>query len=916
MTTDILRKNDSFYDIESLHDIYTKVVVTPHQRAITLFIHTEPGSDAERFMQEPHAEEQIIKRVKKLNHNFINKHHMSIHISNLTNWSIMMRQTLSNNEPSPARMFGFNSHAYDEPMLAYLIEKTNVNNKTIPTPSELRNFSDRLIHHKYPSGAFGHDYELKNFFNYKMRYTDYKDFIDIKDLNESMKYVSLKRLSGQAGLRIKESSKLSGENAYMSSLDDICELVGYNAVDTINTYLLFKTNAYMTPFKQRSDLLERFKDNYINKLAPDSTSAKFIEHVIVPAKKDSRTEASLIDNPTINVFYPIHVDEKHPLHQYLTHIKEARLSEKEANDYLITMLQLDKETPRYRYNKDRTRIEEDLLEMIKEDYDLPDDIYQMYDCVRGSRNVDEAKTKLEKNGVIERVNGHLSISKNQIIRNSNSYITFSIGGCHGEYLDKKAYLKYYDETLEKNKQIDAFNQQLHVLQDYYGNDKEGATTYLMTKKEETTPSQFEHLKHKDYVNGSYKNGAEWKKNKKVKSMTKLNKEMKKFAKTVYLEKAGHGDVKSLYPTLMTNLGMFSKVLDDGSIYDPYAELLNERLALKAKIEQIPKDQWTNKEKDMNRLQKLNKLLLNAASGVADASFDNNVRVNNKAIGMRVCGQLILSCLVYDLTDAGSTALSTNTDGVYFTPLDKNVTQNIFNQWCKYFNIDATPEIIDLFITKDSNNRIEVNGNSIEAAGSTISLYQGASLSNNINMPVIRDNALVDYLKNYKQPLKSFDETYIKNRMKDMIAWGKTHAPTKTLEFFQWFFVSNPGKNSFMTPIDTYTDEIVEAGKTFRAFIVKESPITMKCIKLTKQNKNTDTYAKQIAENNGFINDRNKNNHIKFGKINNLPEDNCIEVHQEPLDEINISVLDNLDLDTYVDVVRKSWETWSKNHVIM
>ena len=120
----------------------------------------------------------------------------------------------------------------------------------------------------------------------------------------------------------------------------------------------------------------------------------------------------------------------------------------------------------------------------------------------------------------------------------------------------------------------------------------------------------------------------------------------------------------------------------------------------------------------------------------------------------------------------------------------------------------------------------------------------------------------------------------------------------------------------MTPIDTYTDEIVEAGKTFRAFIVKESPITMKCLKITKQNKNTDTYAKQIAENNGFINDKNKDNHIKFGKINNLPEGNCIEVHQEPLDEIDISVLDNLDLDTYVDVVRKSWETWSENHVVL
>ena len=72
--------------------------------------------------------------------------------------------------------------------------------------------------------------------------------------------------------------------------------------------------------------------------------------------------------------------------------------------------------------------------------------------------------------------------------------------------------------------------------------------------------------------------------------------MKKFAKTIYAENIGHGDVDSLYPTLMTNLGMFSKVLSDGTIHDPYAELLHERLALKAELEAVPKSEWTEREK--------------------------------------------------------------------------------------------------------------------------------------------------------------------------------------------------------------------------------------------------------------------------------------------------------------------------------
>ena len=70
---DILRETDAFYDIESLRDIYTKVVFLPKKRAINIFIHTEPGSKAEAYMQYPSAQDQILDRVKGVNKLFLEK---------------------------------------------------------------------------------------------------------------------------------------------------------------------------------------------------------------------------------------------------------------------------------------------------------------------------------------------------------------------------------------------------------------------------------------------------------------------------------------------------------------------------------------------------------------------------------------------------------------------------------------------------------------------------------------------------------------------------------------------------------------------------------------------------------------------------------------------------------------------------
>lgn len=38
------------------------------------------------------------------------------------------------------------------------------------------------------------------------------------------------------------------------------------------------------------------------------------------------------------------------------------------------------------------------------------------------------------------------------------------------------------------------------------------------------------------------------------------------------------------------------------------------------------------------------------------------------------------------------------------------------------------------------------------------------------------------------------------------------------------------------------------------------------------------------------------------------------MHQEDLDEIDISILDRLDIDKYIDIAEEVWLTWSSNYV--
>lgn len=93
------------------------------------------------------------------------------------------------------------------------------------------------------------------------------------------------------------------------------------------------------------------------------------------------------------------------------------------------------------------------------------------------------------------------------------------------------------------------------------------------------------------------------------------------------------NIKGLPSLLLINLGAFY----DGNGRDNYADVYNFRISVKKNRRdyKFGSQEWI----DTNIEQEGYKLILNSASGVLDGSFDTNLRANNKALSMRIIGQL-------------------------------------------------------------------------------------------------------------------------------------------------------------------------------------------------------------------------------------------------------------------------------------
>ncbi|XIF20200.1 MAG: hypothetical protein AJITA_00927 [Acetilactobacillus jinshanensis] len=164
----------------------------------------------------------------------------------------------------------------------------------------------------------------------------------------------------------------------------------------------------------------------------------------------------------------------------------------------------------------------------------------------------------------------------------------------------------------------------------------------------------------------------------------------------------HEDFSGYYPMLISRMGSF---WPHDQKTDTYRHLYIERLHLKHQLRKYTKN--SPKWDKINLQQKLRKLLLNAASGAGAGGFTNNLRMNNAMVSMRIIGQLFAWRIGEAETLAGGRVPSTNTDGMYVMDLSSQFNNEVLFKNVKAMMLDIIPSPLDRFVSKDANNRVEV-----------------------------------------------------------------------------------------------------------------------------------------------------------------------------------------------------------------
>lgn len=290
----------------------------------------------------------------------------------------------------------------------------------------------------------------------------------------------------------------------------------------------------------------------------------------------------------------------------------------------------------------------------------------------------------------------------------------------------------------------------------------------------------------------------------------------------------HEDFTSYYPNL---LRMMKAFFNEGLGYDRYAEIFQQKqdygFLMKPKNADLTPEQAakyrhlreqtnlpleelhiSDEERNLYKvLREGTKLILNSASGAGDATFDNNIRMNNNIIAMRVIGQLFSWQIGQAQAYEGAKIISTNTDGLY-SVMEEKLNNEILERESKSIGVEIEPEPLYL-ISKDTNNRIELTTDCSKitgASGGTVACRTGPKPDKSLAHPAIIDWALCEYLRmcaTNEHGLamdKPFNDTIGMEILKS--AYEK-HGdnPVKWLQMFQNVLASSPGSIRYIFGID-------------------------------------------------------------------------------------------------------------------
>lgn len=656
--------------------------------------------------------------------------------------------------------------------------------------------------------------------------------IDAARLNEKQQKVALKRLLAMLGLQILESDKLDHDQP-IRNMEELLELIAYNVSDVINLDKLFDHKIYQSGFALKKQLLKTYPelvykekgDTYKPDISPysvrndrltiDSSSAQLATKSLCPY-------GHLSDYDTVSFMYP---------------------SEKKAEEYGIPRVNVLEESKKFFYAN---------FGQYPEDCKRFDEIYDYYKSIEG-KNFNSSQNYLLDHGADDNAyNPEDCLADDLKPRNlkdikapntcmfyynadgtpSSCFINFSTGGIHGAEYNKLLYesdlAKYNEAMKEYNDKLELFEKVKKLYPDPRVIKAEKSATIDGVKY---APSTF--LAPKSTAeNAKYKEPPKPPKKPElfVISPSSGTWNIAKRYTFTSADKTQHEDFTSYYPNM---LRMMEAFFNEGLGYDRYGEIFDN----KTKYGKMMKDEaYSKEERDLySVMREGTKLILNSASGAADANFESNIRMNNKIISMRIIGQLFTWRIGQAQTLKGAAMISTNTDGLYSSKLEEDVNNKVLEEEAHNIHVDIEPEPIFL-ISKDSNNRTEIEcddeglGDIVSASGGTLACRKGPNPSKALAHPAVLDWALTEYLID-KSITPVGDTGYNALAMPFDMEFGKKillHAreemgdDIKALTMFQNIVSSSDGSVRYIYATkDENPDEPILLQKYNRCFIVKE-----------------------------------------------------------------------------------------------
>lgn len=919
--------------------------------------------------------------------------------------------------------FGYNSTNYDVTILAQMLtaiedddytkeyaeqivryKDDTVGGTEMITAQRLRNFNDELFEPKWKGqmsmrlANHPGDGEIKHFGDFQGNFKHAAwtlrkawlltgRYIDVSRLNEKLQKVGLKRLLGMLGLQIMESDKLSN-NTHINNLEEMADLLAYNISDVVNLQLLFEHEVYQNAFNVRGSLLETFPQtvydqkkgfnikndngareaqvdtgNYTNirrnRLARDSTSAKFVEYAIAPY-------APIKDIETVSFMYPSEQEAKK------MGVTPTNVLEDTKNFFESTVTN----DPNNQAHRDFMQVYDFYKNIEGRNFNASDTYEGHYSIVDdlGAEGlphhlIPQARDYVNK--LMQKFNTNLFYHYKDAdgnIQRSSCLANFSIGGIHGAEVNVS--LLKYDVT--KYKQERDVNE---YIQSQYSDALEAINgpTNIEYPEHLAVPERLQNkikddgtVKIRDFMkSGSTKKEATWRdvapvqlfKQKKTKGKDGGWQVNDRYA-YVSVGPSHHEDFASYYPLLLSRLSAFINpsyhgYYEDGAPADPYYEMFETRIAKKKESKDMS---LTPAQRHAAHIeQDLRKLLINAASGAGDATFDNNIRVNNAVISMRIIGQLFAWRIGQAQTMAGARVPSTNTDGLYTMDISAEDNDRILEEISKDMYIEIEPERLDRFVSKDSNNRLEYADGKIEAAsGGTLTSWGGPEPTQSLDHAAIIDHILARYLADERlddPSVVEFDTEYAKSMFHDFLRENiQSGTPQNALRFFQWIVSSSTGTHryNYAKITNKHTGEVTIKNLQLynRIFLVKNDNsnirqemylATRRAIKApvwTKRHKEYDAgdrFKKDLWEHNPESleilkangldvlahNNDPSSEHYKdeatVQKIRSMPAEQHIEIYNKSIvdltDEQAIKMLQVLDIDAYVQILSQAFKSW-------